>query len=394
MSDRPSVAVIGGSIGGLTAALELRDIGCDVTVYERSESDLRARGAGIALLRQTLRYPVEKIGIPIEQISSSTEWVRFLNDDAEVIWEQRHRYRFSSWNTIYRALRKEIGEIQYRLGREMSSLQSEQDGVTVRFKDGEEIRTDLLVCADGINSTARSLLLPDAIPHYAGYVAWRGVVAESQLPQAIRTAFGNALTYQTLTDSHILVYPIPGLDGGVAPGNRLMNMVWYRNVDAATLPFVLTDRYGQTRSASLPPGAARDDTVTEMRDHAVAHLAAPIAELVSRIAEPFVQGVFDVAVPRMAWRRVCLIGDAAFAARPHAGAGAAKAAEDGWALAQELLNHIGPIEHALARWQVKQLALGQHLVARAREIGDSAQFGSGLLPGDARLTFGLYGPGE
>ena len=59
----PSVAVVGGSLGGLTAALLLRDLGCDVTVYERSSAALQARGAGIAVLEQTLRYPVERLGL-------------------------------------------------------------------------------------------------------------------------------------------------------------------------------------------------------------------------------------------------------------------------------------------------------------------------------------------
>ena len=51
----PSIAIVGGSIGGLTAALVLRDIGCDVTVYERASATLEARGAGIAVLPETLR---------------------------------------------------------------------------------------------------------------------------------------------------------------------------------------------------------------------------------------------------------------------------------------------------------------------------------------------------
>jgi 2-polyprenyl-6-methoxyphenol hydroxylase-like FAD-dependent oxidoreductase len=57
---------------------------------------------------------------------------------------------------------------------------------------------------------------------------------------------------------------------------------------------------------------------------------------VTATSEPFVQAVFDIEVPRMAFGRVCLLGDAAFALRPHIAAGTAKAAADGWALAQAL----------------------------------------------------------
>ena len=118
----PTVAVVGGSLGGLTAALVLRDIGCDVTVYERSSSALEARGAGIAVLRETLRYPVERLGIPPERISSRTDWIRFLERDGTVRHEQRHTYRFSSWNTIYRTLLGAFDLGRYLLGREMTSF--------------------------------------------------------------------------------------------------------------------------------------------------------------------------------------------------------------------------------------------------------------------------------
>lgn len=390
----PSVVVVGGSLGGLTAALVLRDAGCDVTVYERSASILEARGAGIAVLDQTLRYPVERQRIPPEQISSSAEFIRFLQGDGTVRHEQQHRYRFSAWNTIYRTLLGGLDPDRYLLGQEMTSFASDPAGVSVRFTDGSEARADLLVCADGISSSSRRMLLPEVTPRYAGYVGWRGVVPESELSGASYEALHDALTYQVLPNSHILVYPIPGLDGAVEPGRRLMNMVWYRNVPEEALPAFLTDRSGQRRSLSLPPGTASDEVVHEMRQFAAEHLAPPIAEVVTSVAEPFVQAVFDIDVPRMVAGRACLIGDAAFAVRPHAAAGTAKAAEDGWVLAEELEKGGGDLPAALAAWETRQLALGSDLLARTREIGDSSQFTGGFRPGDPRLIFGLYAPGR
>lgn len=390
----PKVVVVGGSLGGLTAALVLRDVGCDVTVHERSSSTLEARGAGIAVLDETLRYPVERQGIAPETFCSSTDWIRFLELDGEVRHEQKHRYRFSSWNALYRTLLSGLEPDLYRLGREMTSFHSDDDGVTVCFADGEAERADLLVCADGINSVARSTLLPEVSPRYAGYVAWRGVVPEAELSAATYDALRDALTYQLLPGSHILVYPIPGLDGAVEPGRRLANIVWYRNLSGDELPALLTDRDGQQRSVSLPPGAARDEVVAQMRQFARDHLAPPIAEVVTGIPEPFVQAVFDIEVTRMALGRACLLGDAAFAARPHAAAGTAKAAEDGWALARELGASGGDVEAALLRWEATQLAVGTALLARTREIGDSSQFHGSFRPGDPRLIFGLHGPGR
>lgn len=390
----PSVAVVGGSLGGLTAALLLRDIGCDVTVYERSRATLQARGAGIAVLPETLRYPVERMGAAVERITSSTEWIRFLQHDGSLGHAQRHRYRFSSWNTIYATLLDEFGTERYRLSRDMTSFDIDEGGVDVRFTDGDEVRADLLVCADGIGSVTRSTLLPDVAPRYAGYVAWRGTVAERELDKPTFDALHDALSYQVLPDSHILVYPIPGPDGAIDGGQRLINMVWYRNIAESGLAAFLTDRDGQPRSVSLPPGSVRAELVDELRGSAKALLAPSIAEVVTRICEPFVQAVFDIEVPRMAFGRVCLLGDAAFAVRPHAAAGTAKAAEDGWVLAAELEAAGGDVLKALTAWESSQLALGSRLLQRNRQIGDSSQFGGTFRPGDPQLIFGLHGPGS
>ena len=77
----PAVSVVGGSIGGLTAALVLRDAGCDVQVFERSPAALTARGAGLAVLDSTLRYLTERGGLHAGDICTSTTWIRFLHPD-------------------------------------------------------------------------------------------------------------------------------------------------------------------------------------------------------------------------------------------------------------------------------------------------------------------------
>jgi 2,6-dihydroxypyridine 3-monooxygenase len=251
------------------------------------------------------------------------------------------------------------------------------------------------VCADGVSSLARARLLPDVRPSYSGYVAWRGTLPEQALPAATRRRLGDALTYQVLKDSHVLVYPIPGPGGALTVGDRLVNFVWYVNVaEGNELEQLMTGRDGIRRPVSLPPGAAAEKAVTAMRRAAVTCFARPIAEVVTGVGEPFVQVVYDIAVPRMAFGRACLIGDAAFAVRPHAAAGTAKAAADGWALATELASAGGDVPAALASWERQQLALGRALLARCRDIGDSSQVHGTFRPGDERLIFGLYGPGN
>ena len=391
----PRVVVTGGSVGGLTAALVLRDAGCDVTVFERSSAALQARGAGIAALEATLRYLTERGGRRVAEVCSSTGWIRFLRADGSVQHEQRHRYLFSSWNTIYRSLLELFDPGRYLLGREVTGFSRAADSVRVTLAGGQTAEAGLLVCADGVSSLARARLLPEVRPSYSGYVAWRGTVPERALPAAIRELFGDAITYQVLKDSHILVYPIPGLDGALTAGERLVNFVWYVNVaEGEELDALMTGRDGLRRAVSMPPGAARDEAVTRLRHAAESELAPPIAAVVTDVAEPFVQVVYDIGVPRMTFGRICLLGDAAFAVRPHAAAGTAKAAADGWALAAELTAAGGDVPAALARWERGQLAVGRSLLARCREIGDSSQVHGTFRPGDRRLIFGLYGPGN
>ena len=395
MPAMPRVIVMGGSLGGLTAALVLRDAGCQVRVFERSSSALQARGAGIAALDATLRYLVERGGYRPEHVCSSTGWIRFFNRDGSLRHEQRHHYWFSSWNTIYRSLLRLFEAERYLLGHEVMAFGQDGDSVSVTLADGSRAEADLLVCADGVSSAARARLIPGASPSYAGYVAWRGTLPEGALSPATRKAFQDAINYQVLAGSHILVYPIPALDGSLAEGDRLVNMVWYVNVAAGReLDRLMTGRDGVRRAVSLPPGTATDEAVTGMRRAAQQALAAPIAEVVTSAAEPFVQAVYDIDVPRMAQGRVCLIGDAAFAVRPHAAAGTAKAAADGWALAEELAAAAGDVPAALAAWERRQLLLGRQLLARTREIGDSSQFTGTFRPGDPRLIFGLHEPGN
>ncbi len=155
----------------------------------------------------------------------------------------------------------------------------------------------------------------------------------------------------------------------------------------------MTDRWGELRAISLHPGEVRESFVHELR-RAAASLPEPLGEMVARTEDPFVQVVVDLEVPRMVFGRVCLMGDAAFAARPHAAAGTAKAAENGWKLAEAFARAGGDPDAALALWEPGQLELGRSLVARSRAIGVRYQIDGAWRPDDPELRFGLYGPGR
>ena len=384
------VVTAGGSLGGLHAALCLRDVGCEVEVFERSAQELASRGAGIVLQPATVRYFETHGVVRVEDISVPSRWLRYLDRDGSVIYEEASAFRFTAWNTLYRSFLGLFGPNRYHLGEALAAFAQDEDGVTVQFDSGRQERCDLLVCADGIASTGRRVLLPDVEPIYAGYVGWRGLVEEREAPRAIFDQFHEAFTYFQMPDSQILAYPVPSPDGEITPGRRLVNWVWYRNVaPGEELNALMTDRHGQPRPASMPPGYVQDRFVAELRQTAERRLPPVFARLVQDTREPFIQPIVDVEVPRMAFGRVCLIGDAAFAARPHAAAGTAKAAANGWALAEALQDVSRDVPAALRRWEPTERELGRELVRRAREMGDKSQRYGTWKPGDPALKLGL-----
>ena len=215
------------------------------------------------MLDSTLKYLVERGGRHAEDGCSSTSWIRFFNRDGSVQHEQPHRYRFSSWNTMYRSLLGIFGTDRYKLGAEVTDFGQHGDRMCVTLVTGQRAEADLLICADSVGSIARARLPPAAQRSYSGYVAWRGTLPESEVSPATYALLGDALTYQVLPGSHILVYPIPGLDGSVRRGERLLNMVWYVNVVAgAPLDELMTGRDGVLRPVSLPPGAAAESALS------------------------------------------------------------------------------------------------------------------------------------
>jgi 2,6-dihydroxypyridine 3-monooxygenase len=392
---RPRVVVAGGSLGGLTAGLYLRDIGCDVMVYERSRTPLEGRGAGIVLHPSSVRYFTTTSSLQVEAVSTSVDRLRYLNRDASVFHEEPCRYRFTSYYTLYHGLLGCLEPARYHLGIQIVDFLQDEVEVEILFADGSRTTCDLLVFADGIHSTGRGFLLPDIEPRYSGYVGWRGTVSEAELGDWAFDALHEAIVYYVGDDTHVLTYPIPDFDGSVEPGRRRINFVWYLNVAAGPeLDDLMTDREGIRRTVSLGPGAVQERHLKALFDTAEDVLPTPIAETVVRSGEPFVQVVFDIDVPHMAFGRVCLVGDAAFAIRPHAAAGTAKAAEDAFKLAEAMDAAGGNVVEALQRWEPDQIALGRQVLERARDIGDRSQFLGTYRPPDPYLSFGLYRPGD
>jgi 2-polyprenyl-6-methoxyphenol hydroxylase and related FAD-dependent oxidoreductases len=391
---QPRVIVVGGSMGGLTAALVLRELGLRVDVFERSSELLDGKGAGIVLQPDTVRWFREHGGTgAVDKVSTGSSHLRYIGAGDEIVFDEPSTWRFTSWTTTYKALLADFGTETYHLGEHCAGLDQDADGVTLRFVSGREERADLVVFADGISSTGRRRLLPDVVPRYSGYVGWRGTVPEGEVSASTHALLSDSLSFAIGPNTHICMYPIPGKHGELAVGERELNYVWYRNVaEGPELDEMLTDKRGFPNPVSVHPGQVQDRYVDELRSAAGELLPPSAAELVQRTAEPFIQPVLDVEVPRMAFGRVCLMGDGAFAARPHAAAGTAKAAADAWALADALRAADGDVVTALAKWEPGRLELGRSLLARVREMGRLYQVDGTADPADRTLRFGLYGP--
>ena len=391
------IAIAGGSIGGLTAGILLHELGHDVHIYERSTDALEGRGAGIVVLPMTERYFTERGSALGEGQAGAadvaltlTNW-SYVDESGSIVDEAATYNRFTSWNTLYRALLEVLpGD---HLSHYVTGCVPTPEGVTVSFGHGESRNCDLLVAADGIASTVRAIVSPNTTTDYAGYVAWRGTVLESDLEADTAATFEDAMVYQVLDHAHILAYAIPGPGDSIVPGERALNFVWYRNAPGTEFEELMVDRNGVHRPATMPPGLAQDRFVAELRQDAERLLAPQLRELVLACEEPFIQAIFDMAADRFVHGRIALVGDAATALRPHVAAGTAKACADGWALR----DHLGTghdLDASLADWERQQLELAQTVAGKSRRMGERAQFESTMVPGDPEWRFGLFGPGN
>ncbi|HEX3973450.1 MAG TPA: FAD-dependent monooxygenase, partial [Stellaceae bacterium] len=167
----------------------------------------------------------------------------------------------------------------------------------------------------------------------------------------------------------LLALGMPGRDADMRPGHRRYYWIWFRPADEALgLPALCTDANGRCHGTSIPPHLVRPEVIHDLHQAAEANFAPPLAAIVRRTRQPYPHGIFDVEAPRLTFGRVVLLGDSAFVARPHVGAGITKAALDAKGLA-EALTAAPDLAAALTRYDRERRAFGSALVARARHLG-------------------------
>jgi len=365
MSKR-SVAIIGGSLGGLFAANLLHRAGWDVAVYEKVGEELGERGAGV-VTHPELFSILAAIGIEDDRIGVEVQSRITLSAEGAVVGEHEHPQVLTAWGRLYALLRQALPDACYHQGRQLVAVKQEGARVTAQFADGAEAQADLLVAADGIRSTVRQLLAPSVQPRYAGYVAWRGLVEEEALSaDTHRRLFGH-FGFCLPPREQMLGYPVAGPKNAMEAGRRRYNFVWYRPADEAEVARLSTDDTGQVHEKGIPPPLISAAVLREMREVAQRSLAPQFAEVVACTRQPFFQPIYDLESPNLAFGRVVLLGDSAFVARPHCGMGVTKAAGDALSLAGWLARL--PVEEALKAYSRERVAYGERIVAHARHLG-------------------------
>jgi 2-polyprenyl-6-methoxyphenol hydroxylase-like FAD-dependent oxidoreductase len=350
--------VVGGGIGGLTAALALGRAGVEVAVFERAP-ELREIGAGITLWANATRV-LMGLGLYEEVRDAGAaeiggELRSWRGEMISKIPAEDLRERFGEANlAVHRAdlqgaLFSALPDEAVQLGAEFTGFVQNGEGVLARFADGREERGDLLVGADGIHSSVRAQLFGRRAPRYAGYTAWRGIAeaGEGQLPEGV------GLNLWGLGSEFGLV--------GIGRGR----FYWFATKNAPE---------GETETA-----AGRKQEVLEL----LAGWYEPARAAVEATGESRIlrNDIYD-RDPLKNWGvgRVTLLGDAAHPMTPNLGQGAFQAIEDAAVLARCIGGGDG-ISDSLRSYESRRVRRTAAVVRRSRLAGRTIQLENPLLRG-------------
>ena len=246
--------VIGGSMAGLFAIALLRRRGWDAQVFERTPVELFGRGAGISTHDELLQV-LELSGASLRDLGITVDERIALNRDGEVIEKLPFKQIVTSWDRLHQIMRATIPDYVHHLDHDLAAVEQTPDGVTARFANGRVEHGNILIGADGYRSVVRQQYLPDIQPIYAGYVIWRGVAEERDIPASAHRAIFDKLAFYLPPHNKVIGYPIAGPDNDLRAGYRRFNWVWYRPLPASLLPDMLRGEDG-VRIRAFNPSAA------------------------------------------------------------------------------------------------------------------------------------------
>lgn len=358
------INIIGGGIGGLCAAIALRQKGFQVQVYEGA-SQMKALGAGLALsanavkaLKQiSLDKEILNIGNAFGQVKILTQSGKtIVQTDALKVAEKYGAGNFSVHradlqNLLISHLPKEI----IHLGKKCVDVQQHKNTVTVFFDDGSSAVSDALIAFDGIHSVVRQKLLPQVKLRYAGYTCWRAVIhytPKNFNPKLFTETWGGQGRFGIvpLTDDRIY---------------------WFA-----------------TRNAPQQDEHMRHFQVKDLLEkYALYH--APVADILMHTddAQLIWNDIIDFPpIEHYAFDRILLAGDAAHATTPNMGQGACMAIEDA-IVAANCLNSETDIKNAFLLFEQKRKKRTHDIVNQSYQLGKLAQLENAVLQGVRNTLF-------
>ncbi len=347
------VAIIGGGIGGLTAANALMQAGIEVAVYEAT-AELKEIGAGVALHPNAMNV-LRAIGVEddVRNVAGRSEWQVMRNwKTGRLIGKTSRQQQAASFGTagatVHRADLLDVlaGALQadiVTLGKRCTEVQPDGAVAVARFADGSEIEADVIVGADGIHSAVRtSLFGPDA-PRFTGKICYRSVVST----EAVRGARPSTEGAQWFgPHGTIVLYPMRG--------EELINVVCHYDDDGY-------------RHESWIAECSREE-VLERYDG----WHESLLRLFAAADTWYKWALYDRdPIPRWTRGRVTVLGDAAHPMLPYLGQGACQAIEDGAVLATALSAEASDPLTGLARYERTRRPRASRVVLTARERGQS-----------------------
>src|SRR5262245_9335863 len=337
MDRSPSIAIIGGGIGGLAAALSLMQRNIKVTVFEQA-AELKEVGAGVQIGANGARvlYALGlKDALDAVQVLPSGKEARLWNTgerwttfDLGTVSRERYGaphlmlHRGDLHSALADAIRRKRPDA-IRLGYRLTSLVQSADSATLTFANGTAVEAAIVIGADGIHSPVRTALFGQDDPKFTGVVAWRGLVPMERLPAHIaRTAATSWLG----PGGHVLHYPVRR--------GELMNAV------------LLVERSDwQVKSWTV------EGTVGELaNDFRGWH--EDVQAIIRNIERPF-KWALKLREPMPRWSQGCvtLLGDACHPTLPYLGQGAVMAIEDAYVIAGCIAKHSSDGTAAFAHYE-------------------------------------------
>ena len=333
-----SIAIIGGGIGGLTAALSLLRAGVDVHVYERART-ISEIGAGIAVSPNATRI-LDRLGLSdaLETMGMKTvAWHDRRWDDGRTLLRSAlgpavvaafgfplyHMHRADLVKALMRALPPE----RLHIGHTFKTLVDHGDYVEAEFENGAHIHVDALVGADGIHSVVRERLFGPEKPRFMGCIAYRGLVPADRV-------------------AHLNLEHTAQVWMG--PGKHLVH-VYIRPDLVAFVAIIEQDTW--TKESWTDRGEVADVLAAYEGWH------PQVRSILGAVDDTFIWALFD-RKPMAHWSvgRVTLLGDACHPMLPFKAQGAAQAIEDGATLAV-CLSPIGArdVPEALRKYEAFRL---------------------------------------